>query len=451
MHARRLPRLNSEPFHREDYDKSSLGKGKFRTYSNHRSESPDSEGTNSMYSEGLSRSKDYKYRKSKSRDDRNDRNRDRSPREKYYKDKSRDKEVERLTNFGDWSEHKSSTGKRYYYNCNTEVSQWEKPREWLDYERSLARQNYHEKRSSDWTDRGGGGEGRSGGGGDNRNENSRGGETRTEVRSVEDNNGLSRPNPAKIHCDRSLRGSQDKHNSCSPQQLHRGRSHTERSGDATPTSEGEGGNSREGGGGVVNNSSHYTPGGAVSLSAVIPRISSQHTSMSNRERWDSPRSNVSQSPPSTSSEQTLTQAVMSPLQQLQTPVVTLTPSLAKLYKEDLIHHVQSWPAEQLERGCHRLEEEAHQISSHGITRVSAELKMARSLVRLAEIQATLQEQRILFLRQQMIDMERHQPASISHHQPTTTLPGLLPSQLQQHTQPSTILTNNIPDSTANTH
>ena len=50
-----------------------------------------------------------------------------------------------------------------------------------------------------------------------------------------------------------------------------------------------------------------------------------------------------------------------------------------------------------------------------------------------------QEQRILFLRQQMLDMERHQPAT-------------LPSQQQQHTQPpTTILTNNIPDSTANAH
>ena len=38
--------------------------------------------------------------------------------------------------------------------------------------------------------------------------------------------------------------------------------------------------------------------------------------------------------------------------------------------------------------------------------MSADLKMARSLVRLAEIQATLQEQRILFLRQQMTDLER---------------------------------------------
>ena len=32
--------------------------------------------------------------------------------------------------------------------------------------------------------------------------------------------------------------------------------------------------------------------------------------------------------------------MVSPLQQLQTSVVTLTPSLAKLYKEELIGHVQ---------------------------------------------------------------------------------------------------------------
>ncbi|KAK6960962.1 WW domain-containing adapter protein with coiled-coil [Biomphalaria glabrata] len=32
---------------------------------------------------------------------------------------------------GDWSEHISSSGKRYYYNCKTEVSQWEKPKEWI--------------------------------------------------------------------------------------------------------------------------------------------------------------------------------------------------------------------------------------------------------------------------------------------------------------------------------
>ena len=61
----------------------------------------------------------------------------------------------------------------------------------------------------------------------------------------------------------------------------------------------------------------------------------------------------------------------------------------------------AWPAEQVERGINKVSEDANQISNHAITKVSADLKMARSLVRLAEIQATLQEQRILFLRQQV--------------------------------------------------
>lgn len=64
---------------------------------------------------------------------------------------------ERVARYGDWSEHVSSsgkwtlrreikdscyntsfltpTGKMYYYNCKTEVSQWEKPKEWVDRER----------------------------------------------------------------------------------------------------------------------------------------------------------------------------------------------------------------------------------------------------------------------------------------------------------------------------
>merc|ERR1712025_1124609 len=57
----------------------------------------------------------------------------------------------------------------------------------------------------------------------------------------------------------------------------------------------------------------------------------------------------------------------------------------------------------------RINEEHLNISNLGITKVSTELKMARSLVRLAEIQATLQEQRILFLRQQSIDLESMRP------------------------------------------
>lgn len=36
---------------------------------------------------------------------------------------------------GDWVRHMSSSGKEYYFNVITHASQWEKPREWLDYEK----------------------------------------------------------------------------------------------------------------------------------------------------------------------------------------------------------------------------------------------------------------------------------------------------------------------------
>lgn len=72
---------------------------------------------------------------------------------------------------------------------------------------------------------------------------------------------------------------------------------------------------------------------------------------------------------------------------------TLTPALSKYFDERLISHVLGWQTEQLEKQANRCMEEAHNIGSLNATRVSAELKMARSLVRLTEIQATLQEQR----------------------------------------------------------
>lgn len=46
---------------------------------------------------------------------------------------------DRVLKVGDWSEHVSSSGKKYYYNCKTEVSQWEKPREWIERERDRER------------------------------------------------------------------------------------------------------------------------------------------------------------------------------------------------------------------------------------------------------------------------------------------------------------------------
>ncbi|XP_078620335.1 WW domain-containing adapter protein with coiled-coil-like isoform X2 [Branchiostoma floridae x Branchiostoma japonicum] len=88
------------------------------------------------------------------------------------------------------------------------------------------------------------------------------------------------------------------------------------------------------------------------------------------------------------------------------PSIELTPSLVKYYKDSLIRHTQGWQAEHAERQAQRLDEEGHAMGSLHSSQVSVDLKFARSLVRVSEIQATLQEQRILFLRQQIQHLEK---------------------------------------------
>ncbi|KAJ8396129.1 hypothetical protein AAFF_G00022020 [Aldrovandia affinis] len=87
------------------------------------------------------------------------------------------------------------------------------------------------------------------------------------------------------------------------------------------------------------------------------------------------------------------------------PSCTLTPALASHFNENLIKHVQGWPAEHTEKQASRLREEAHMGSIY-MSEICTELKNLRSLVRVCEIQATLREQRILFLRQQIKELDR---------------------------------------------
>jgi hypothetical protein len=47
----------------------------------------------------------------------------------------------------------------------------------------------------------------------------------------------------------------------------------------------------------------------------------------------------------------LAQVVASPLTALKPQLPSLTPSLAKLYRESLIGHVTGWPAEAVEKAC----------------------------------------------------------------------------------------------------
>jgi len=54
----------------------------------------------------------------------------RSSQQRQNGDKEKKSTKEPLRVVGDWSEFRSSTGKTYFYNCKTEVSQWEKPKGW---------------------------------------------------------------------------------------------------------------------------------------------------------------------------------------------------------------------------------------------------------------------------------------------------------------------------------
>ncbi|XP_006009612.1 WW domain-containing adapter protein with coiled-coil isoform X3 [Latimeria chalumnae] len=88
------------------------------------------------------------------------------------------------------------------------------------------------------------------------------------------------------------------------------------------------------------------------------------------------------------------------------PPCSFTPTLAAHFNENLIKHVQGWPADHAEKQAARLREEAHNMGSIHMSEICTELKNLRSLVRVCEIQATLREQRILFLRQQIKELEK---------------------------------------------
>ncbi|XP_019722715.1 WW domain-containing adapter protein with coiled-coil isoform X2 [Hippocampus comes] len=101
-----------------------------------------------------------------------------------------------------------------------------------------------------------------------------------------------------------------------------------------------------------------------------------------------------------------TSASATPTSSTSRPSCSFTPSLAAHFNENLIKHVQGWPAEHAEKQASRLREETHTMGSICMSENCTELKNLRSLVRVSEIQATLREQRILFLRQQIKELEK---------------------------------------------
>ncbi|XP_076018400.1 WW domain-containing adapter protein with coiled-coil-like [Genypterus blacodes] len=88
------------------------------------------------------------------------------------------------------------------------------------------------------------------------------------------------------------------------------------------------------------------------------------------------------------------------------PPGTFTPTLAAHFDEKLITHIQGWPSENTEKQAARLREDIYNMGSLYMSELCTEMKNLRSLVRVCEIQATLREQRILFLRQQSKELDK---------------------------------------------
>lgn len=334
---------------------------------------------------------------------------------------------ERVVRVGDWSEHLSSSGKKYYYNCKTEVSQWEKPREWCDPRQNQARHNYPSHANRTVLDK--------------HSSNSRS--------SVVGNNGKPSGTSSSVT---NMRGDKSSAASSGYWPQHHDPSPDARkqhdinssgidgqptdmeicSGDSTPTSECSstpvipsatglsgvqnvamvgGGNS---GVDVVNAPgppSSVAGGGHHAIAPIHVDTSCSSTVIqdpgpptpTHSETQDCTDVRKLVSPPSNlSSLQTLSAG--STLAAIRPQAPNLTPSLANFYRDDLVNHVRGWQADLLEKQAQKHSEEAHALGAM-CTRVSAELKCARSIVRLTEIQATLQEQRVLFLRQQIKNLE----------------------------------------------
>ncbi|XP_071054851.1 WW domain-containing adapter protein with coiled-coil homolog isoform X2 [Onthophagus taurus] len=399
-------------------------------------------------------------------------------------------ERERVTRIGDWSEHISSSGKKYYYNCKTEVSQWEKPREWIERERDRFRTRDRDRDSDRYSS--------SSRSGHDKHSNSRGSNSSSSKDISRDGATGSRhwsssrgddidPPPKETSRSSSRKHSDDNAQATQDMDISPG--------DSTPTSEvsycqGSGGSHQI----PVDQNSH----GPVLLANALPRLishpihlpSTPTTTRPESSPLGNPQSTPSMMPTTSSSVTTAntpgpptamqesqsdpkiqtihsniimnrqvvagdnsvhTQlltvdtnhsgpviegpptpthsessdcakvaipaasppgnslptipAVQSSLHALRPQGPTITPSLANHYRDDLTNHVKGWPADILEKQAQKLSEEAHIMGSIQCSKVSAELKSARSLVRLTEIQATLQEQRILFLRQQIKTLE----------------------------------------------
>lgn len=335
----------------------------------------------------------------------------------------------------EWSEHISSSGKRYYYNSISALSQWEKPREWDSRRVSSKDSTYSSRSNRDKRSSSRSGRRES----DKPRKRTNSTSERYWNNSGRDEEAQNRPRlkrPGSTHDGKDGHSLQDM--DISPDRI---TPVSENSYGATETNSTVRTNSENNAipPVVVLDNSNQTSGSL--LAAALPRIVAVPPPVmviiTNNVGASSPASDACPlsgdvdcmlrdgGPPTpTHSENMDPHAPPLHLEQIlprkmealgsyssvvgnslnQAPPI-LTPSLMNHVRVDLTTHVQGWPADILEKQAFKFGEEAYQLGCLQLTRVSAELKCARSLVRHTEIRATLQEQKLMYLREQISELE----------------------------------------------
>jgi len=116
----------------------------------------------------------------------------------------------------------------------------------------------------------------------------------------------------------------------------------------------------------------------------------------------------------------------------------ISPSLGQYYKEELIAHIMGWQADAVEKQASLIAAEGLNIGALNCTRVSGDLKAARSLVRVHDILSTLQEQRLKVVKAWMKDLDYFpHVAGIPFHPPSSSPNSVTPNGLSSLSAPLT--------------
>uniref|UniRef100_A0A915JGF5 WW domain-containing protein n=1 Tax=Romanomermis culicivorax TaxID=13658 RepID=A0A915JGF5_ROMCU len=269
-------------------------------------------------------------------------------------------EKHRFKKYEDWSEQISKAGKKYYYNCRTEVSQWEKPPDWIEFEKKHYYMLKH--------------------GGTNLS-------TSSEVRAQANGHELNVvPSTSNADYGRGYgqQSSQKPHNRTDHQpttitvnQAHHHPHHIQ------STSSSNNNNDRN-----SKNNNH-----SASTNMHLETISTTNESeKSTTAVASSSRVEVSATCRNAMRQQ---EAADSNSTYFDLPALpTFSSSHASFYRDQMSCNIKDWAASHFENQALSLSERSFQTSLE-VAQVSADLKCSRSLVRTAEIRATLLDQRYI--------------------------------------------------------